>query len=118
MLCRQSRPTISAPPQRRSAERTVPSRGRTGHTDLVQAQWPLIGRAVELGSLSAAVVNSDQHGVVIAGASGLGKTRLAQECLRAAEAAGLATARVTATRAARAIPFGAVRPPPPPAPAG
>jgi DNA-binding CsgD family transcriptional regulator len=84
----------------------------------VQAQWPLIGRASELDALSAAIVTPGHHGVVIAGASGLGKTRLAHECLRAAEAAGLCTARVTATRAARAIPFGAIAPLLPPEQSG
>lgn len=93
-----------------SAVQQFPPGPGTGHTGRVQAQWPLIGRGDELSSLSAAVTTPGHHGVVIAGASGLGKTRLAVECLRTAESLGLSTSRVTATRAARAIPFGAIAP--------
>ncbi|MCU1378328.1 MAG: transcriptional regulator, LuxR family, partial [Acidimicrobiales bacterium] len=49
-------------------------------------------------------------GVVLAGAAGVGKTRLALECLGLAEGAGLATVRVTASRSAAGLPFGAVAP--------
>jgi len=45
---------------------------------------------------------------VLAGAPGVGKTRLAREALREAEDAGYATAWATATVSARAIPFGAL----------
>lgn len=47
---------------------------------------------------------------MIAGPAGVGKTRLALEALRLAEAAGMAAARVTATKAAAALPFGALAP--------
>jgi DNA-binding CsgD family transcriptional regulator len=76
----------------------------------VEALWPLVGRAGELADLTSAATDRDRRGMVVAGASGLGKTRLSSECLRAAAARGLTTARVTATQAARAIPFGAVAP--------
>ncbi|MGH9005014.1 MAG: AAA family ATPase, partial [Acidimicrobiia bacterium] len=56
------------------------------------------------------VVGADSPGVMIAGPAGVGKTRLALETLRLAEAAGMATARVTATRAAGSLPFGALAP--------
>ena len=46
-------------------------------------------------------------GVVLAGAAGIGKTRLAGELLTRARAAGRATAWVQATRSAGSIPFGA-----------
>jgi DNA-binding CsgD family transcriptional regulator len=45
---------------------------------------------------------------VVAAPAGVGKTRLGLECLAVAEHAGLATARVVATRAAAGLPFGAV----------
>src|SRR2546423_8152178 len=47
---------------------------------------------------------------MIAGPAGVGKTRLALEGLRLAEAAGMVGVRVTATRAAAALPFGALAP--------
>ena len=46
-------------------------------------------------------------GIVITGAAGVGKTRLGTEVVRAAEDAGYAAVRVTATEAGRAIPLGA-----------
>lgn len=49
-------------------------------------------------------------GVVLAGAAGVGKTRVGTECLGLALKAGYRTARVTATRAASGIPFGAFAP--------
>ena len=72
--------------------------------------WPLVGRAAELHRLHDLVAGSDSPGVMIAGPAGVGKTRLALEALRLAEAAGMGTARVTATRAAAALPFGALAP--------
>jgi len=52
----------------------------------------------------------DCRGVVLAGPAGVGKTRLALEGLRLAEQAGLATARVTATRSVAGLPLGALAP--------
>jgi DNA-binding CsgD family transcriptional regulator len=72
--------------------------------------WPLVGRAAELHRLHDLVTSSDAAGVMVAGPAGVGKTRLALEGLRLAEAAGLAIARVTATRAAADLPFGALAP--------
>jgi DNA-binding CsgD family transcriptional regulator len=46
----------------------------------------------------------------LAGKAGIGKTRLAQECLANIGSAGFAPMRVTATRAAAGIRFGAVAP--------
>ena len=64
----------------------------------------------ELGRLRELVVRAQRGGVVLAGPSGVGKTRLGLECLRLAERAGLATVRVTATRSAAELPFGALTP--------
>ena len=49
-------------------------------------------------------------GVLLVGQPGVGKTRLAIEALNEAEAGGAVTARVAATRAAAAIPLGALAP--------
>ncbi|HEY1974426.1 MAG TPA: LuxR C-terminal-related transcriptional regulator [Pseudonocardia sp.] len=76
----------------------------------MEAEWPLTGRDSELRALSAALRTPGHRGVVLAGAAGLGKTRLAVECLRLAESMGLRTAHATATRAASGIPFGAFAP--------
>ncbi len=69
--------------------------------------WDLLGRQRELRRI-AALRTEGAGGVVIAGAAGLGKTRLASETLAQAEAAGAATARLAATRAAASIPLGAL----------
>jgi DNA-binding CsgD family transcriptional regulator len=76
----------------------------------VGAEWPFVGRADELRQLRRWLTTGERQSVVLAGAPGVGKTRLALECLHAAEDAGFATARVHATRAAAAIPFGALAP--------
>jgi len=79
---------------------TVPVGGKRGE------DWPLVGRAAELHRLHDCVVGSDSPGVMIAGPAGVGKSRLALEGLRLAEAAGMVGVRVTATRAAAALPSG------------
>jgi DNA-binding CsgD family transcriptional regulator len=73
-------------------------------------QWPLIGRSAELRQVRSYLTSRGPRGVVLAGAAGVGKTRLAQECLRLAERMGLPTACVVATRSAAALPFGALAP--------
>jgi DNA-binding CsgD family transcriptional regulator len=75
---------------------------------VVAPTWPLVGRREELSVVREFLERPGCAGVVVAGAPGVGKTRLATEALRAAEAAGAATAWVTATRAAASIPFGAL----------
>ncbi|HEU4841133.1 MAG TPA: AAA family ATPase, partial [Ilumatobacteraceae bacterium] len=73
----------------------------------MRRSWDLLGRASELRRI-AALRAEGAGGVVIAGEPGLGKTRLATEVLALADAAGAATARLAATRAAAAIPLGAL----------
>jgi DNA-binding CsgD family transcriptional regulator len=70
--------------------------------------WPLVGRREELAVVRDFLERPGCAGVVVAGAAGVGKTRLATEAVRAAESAGAATAWATATRAAASIPFGAL----------
>jgi DNA-binding CsgD family transcriptional regulator len=72
--------------------------------------WPLVGRRDELDALTAIIKDQRAAGIVLAGPAGVGKTRLADELLVRAAAAGLATAKVTATRAISDIPFGALAP--------
>ena len=73
-------------------------------------EWPFLGRAGELHRLRELLTGDPPCGVVVAGPVGVGKTRLAAEGLLVAERGGLATARVTATRSAAAVPFGALAP--------
>ena len=72
------------------------------------AEWPLVGRSGELRRLHELIHQDDSLGIVLAGAAGVGKSRLVAECVRSAEGAGLATAQVVATRSAAKIPFGAI----------
>ena len=72
--------------------------------------WPLIGRSDELAHVTDLLGQSSAAGVLFVGPAGVGKTRLATECLRIGEERDFSTARVTASRAASAIPFGALAP--------
>ncbi|MDQ4096369.1 MAG: AAA family ATPase, partial [Actinomycetota bacterium] len=74
------------------------------------SQWPLVGRDGELRVLTELVFRPDSRGVVVDGPAGVGKTRLALECLRAAERSGLATARVAGTRTAVGMAYAAMAP--------
>jgi DNA-binding CsgD family transcriptional regulator len=71
----------------------------------IHAPWPLVGRSAELERMGWAA--SNRRALVLAGQSGVGKTRLALQFLADAEKAGAATVRLTATRPASEIPFGA-----------
>jgi len=68
----------------------------------------LIGRDSELATIRRALSGADQHsGVLIAGAAGVGKTRLAREALRRAGASGERTQWIVGTQSAHALPLGA-----------
>jgi DNA-binding CsgD family transcriptional regulator len=68
----------------------------------------LTGRDDELALVRRALSGAGNHsGVVIAGAAGVGKTWLAREALRRAEASGECTKWIVGTESARALPLGA-----------
>jgi DNA-binding CsgD family transcriptional regulator len=68
----------------------------------------LTGREGELGIIRRALGGVGNHsGVVIAGAAGVGKTWLAREVLRRAEASGERTNWIVGTQSALALPLGA-----------
>lgn len=68
----------------------------------------LTGRDSELGIIRRALSGTGNHsGVVIAGAAGVGKTWLAREVLRRAEASGERTKWIVGTESAHALPLGA-----------
>lgn len=70
------------------------------------SRWPLVGRDDELALARSALT---EHGsVVLTGAAGVGKTRLARELLAAAAAEGHRTEWVVATQTAATVPLGAV----------
>lgn len=71
----------------------------------MRGRWPLVGRDEELTLIEQLL---EGPGVVVAGAAGTGKTRLATEASQRAAASGRPTARVAASRALSAIPYGAV----------
>lgn len=70
--------------------------------------WPLVGRRKELALVAEALSQPGTSGVVLVGAAGVGKTRLARAALPAAEADGWVARWAAATRAAASIPLGAV----------
>ena len=73
-----------------------------------QLSWPFVGREDELAWVSDVRQDGSTCGVVVlSGAAGVGKTRLAREALGAAVKDGSATEWVQATRAAASIPLGA-----------
>jgi hypothetical protein len=67
--------------------------------------WPLVGRGDEVDL--AARARRRGRAVVLAGAAGVGKTRLARAALADATAEGRPTRWVAATRSARTVPLGA-----------
>ena len=71
-------------------------------------RWPLIGRREELAAVEQSLTSVGSGAVVLAGAAGVGKTRLAMEALGMLEARGFVVRWAAATQAASSIPFGAV----------
>src|ERR1051326_5691861 len=70
--------------------------------------WPLVGRKRELEFIRRALSASQTAGVLLAGSSGVGRTRLAQETVATAVAAGAHTQWAHPSQSASTIPFGAV----------
>jgi DNA-binding CsgD family transcriptional regulator/chromosome segregation and condensation protein ScpB len=71
-------------------------------------QWPLVGRHGQLDLFTASLTDPRAHGFVIHGPPGVGKTRLADQCLALADREGRAVARATATEGSRSVPLGAL----------
>jgi DNA-binding CsgD family transcriptional regulator/tetratricopeptide (TPR) repeat protein len=71
-------------------------------------QWPFVARHAELEAMLAALDDPETAGVVIHGAPGVGKSRLAEECLAAAAAGGWWCVRAVASERTRQVPLGAV----------
>jgi DNA-binding CsgD family transcriptional regulator/tetratricopeptide (TPR) repeat protein len=73
----------------------------------VRVEWPLVGRDGELAFASGLISDGAAGGVVVVGAAGVGKTRLAVELARIAKLRGCAVEWVRATQSAASIPLGA-----------
>jgi DNA-binding CsgD family transcriptional regulator len=73
---------------------------------ILPLQWPLVGRQAELDEFAAALEDPRAHGLVITGPPGVGKTRLADECLALAAGRGRTVGRATATEGAHHVPLG------------
>jgi DNA-binding CsgD family transcriptional regulator len=74
----------------------------------VARAWPLVGRNQELRFVVAALRSRTSHGgVVLAGAAGVGKTRLARDALQRVAAPGTEIRWAYGTASARSTPLGA-----------
>ena len=70
--------------------------------------WPLVGRAEELRFLGTAMRrDGEARGMVLAGAPGVGKTRLAREVLARVASRGVIVRWAMATASSRKLPLGA-----------
>ena len=74
----------------------------------VATRWPLVGRRDQLDMFAHALADPGCQALCIYGPTGVGKTRLGDECLELAAAAGRRALRAAADRSDAAIPFGPV----------
>jgi DNA-binding CsgD family transcriptional regulator len=74
----------------------------------VRLAWPLTGRAKEMRLIEAAISDPGSSGIVICGAAGVGKSRIAREALDSAASKGYEVRWVVGTSSARALPLGAL----------
>jgi DNA-binding CsgD family transcriptional regulator/tetratricopeptide (TPR) repeat protein len=74
------------------------------------AEWPLVGRADELAEIVATLADGDVGGMILVGAAGVGKTRIAREATVVAATRGMTPLTITATRVLQPVPFGAFAP--------
>ncbi|MBB3750211.1 DNA-binding CsgD family transcriptional regulator [Mycolicibacterium sp. BK634] len=73
----------------------------------MRLSWPLIGRSGQMRTIESAIAATDVAGVVVSGAAGVGKTRIAREALSFAKSRGAEVRWVVGASSARSIPLGA-----------
>lgn len=73
----------------------------------MRLSWPLIGRTGQMRTIEAAIAAPDVAGVVVSGAAGVGKSRIAREALSYANSRGFEVRWVVGASSAREIPLGA-----------
>jgi hypothetical protein len=76
----------------------------------VRLTWPLTGRSEEMRFIETAVSDTDCAGLVVLGAAGVGKSRIAREALSSAAVDGREIRWASATSSARTLPLGAFVP--------
>jgi len=74
----------------------------------VAERWPLVGRRPELFRFATALEEDAWDAFVVHGPAGVGKTRLAEECLQHAERAGRQCGRAAASVEAATVPLAAI----------
>ncbi|MGB9249570.1 MAG: LuxR C-terminal-related transcriptional regulator [Mycobacterium sp.] len=70
--------------------------------------WPLTGRSKELRLIEAAIFDSDSAGIVLCGAAGVGKSRIAREALSAIPPDEYEVRWIVGSSSARSIPLAAL----------
>lgn len=78
---------------------------RLSYAKRVRLTWPLIGRAQEMAVIRAAISDPRTPGVLVCGAPGVGKSRLAGDALTGL--GGYVTRWAVASASARSLPLGA-----------
>ena len=86
------------------SESSVGSSG-SDHGSGESDDWPLVGRHVELAELNRLFHDPNCGGILLSGPIGIGKTRLATECIALADQAGWPTATVHGQAEAGVIPL-------------
>lgn len=75
----------------------------------VRRQWPLTGRGPDVEAILRLLLADGQHGVLLVGDTGVGKSRVVEAVLHRCAVSSHHIARITCAPADRDLPFGAVR---------